>query len=75
MPMLLKQGTSNAYPHLKCQPHVLQAWIAVFGASQLIVSQLPDISALKVRKPLNVIATSQSSWPRGWVMLARTVAC
>jgi len=27
----------------------LQAWIAVFGASQLIISQLPDISALKVR--------------------------
>ncbi|KAK9837435.1 hypothetical protein WJX81_002209 [Elliptochloris bilobata] len=39
--------------HPECGPApgkcgiTLQAWIAVFGASQLIVSQLPDISALK----------------------------
>ena len=46
-------------PHLSCDPHVLQAWIAVFGASQLIVSQLPDISALKVRKP-PIVRTASS---------------
>ena len=62
-------------PHLSREPPVLQAWIAVFGASQLIVSQLPDISALKVRKPLIALTIFQSSWRRGWVLLAGTAAC
>ncbi len=32
----------------------LQAWIAVFGASQLILSQLPDISSLR---EINLVCT------------------
>ena len=49
------------HPHLNCEPYVVQAWIAVFGASQLIVSQLPDISALKVRKPLIALTTTSGA--------------
>jgi hypothetical protein len=33
----------------------LQAWIAIFGAVQLILSQLPDISSLK---ELNLLCTA-----------------
>lgn len=38
--------------HPECDPTgpcgiSLQAWIAIFGATQLIISQLPDISSLK----------------------------
>ena len=32
----------------------LQAWIAIFGAAQLIISQLPDISSLR---ELNLFCT------------------
>jgi hypothetical protein len=46
-----------------CDPEVntcgisLQWWIAIFGAVQLVISQLPDISHLK---ELNIGCTSNS---------------
>lgn len=56
--MLLSQALYRLY-HPECEPTgacgiSLQAWIAVFGASQLILSQLPDISSLR---EINLVCT------------------
>ncbi len=45
--------------HPECDPTgpcglSLQAWIAIFGATQLIISQLPDISSLR---EINLVCT------------------